>query len=255
MANRWVRIAAPMTMPGRPILLGITRAAPAAVRGFRPARRIAAPSYDYEIQQHEVTWSEIEPWLAQHGGDAGVTRPSAHPDAGTGYLHLPATGIPWEVAHQYCRSINALLPSEEEWEFAARGRERRAYAWGDQPLDPVRTHAFAGSSARVVEVMTSDQDQTPGGESSAIYDLMGNALEWTEDLYREDMPNQDESWVRRGDTTYRAVRGLPLATDPPPRLPTEGATYRDSLCATGSCPSSTATVLQYVGFRCVRRTR
>jgi hypothetical protein len=38
----------------------------AAQRGFRPERRIAAPSEPYDIQQHEVTWGELDPWLAGH---------------------------------------------------------------------------------------------------------------------------------------------------------------------------------------------
>jgi formylglycine-generating enzyme required for sulfatase activity len=103
--------------------------------------------------------------------------------------------------------------------------------------------------------MSSDQDQTPGEESQAIHDLIGNAMEWTADLYREDAPDQDETWVQADGMTFRAVRGLPVAVRANGALPAEGAAYRDSLCATGPCPPQTAKELEHIGFRCVRRAK
>ena len=72
------------------------------------------------------------------------------------------------------------------------------------------------------------------------------------DLWREDLPGQDESWVQEGGLSYRAIRGLSPGGDPPAKLPQEGAAHRMPLCATGECPKDTATVRRFVGFRCAR---
>lgn len=101
--------------------------------------------------------------------------------------------------------------------------------------------------------MTSDQDRSPEG----LHDLAGNVREWTTDLWREDRPGSDESWVQDGDTSYRAVRGLPLAArlGKKQALPVEGAAHRAALCATGPCVAATAAELATIGFRCARGDR
>ena len=112
---------------------------------------------------------------------------------------------------------------------------------------------FAGPDGQPAPAMSSDQDRTPGNENDALFDLTGNVQEWTLDLWREDQPGQDESWVQEGETSYRAVRGLPLTASMPARLPAAGAAWREPLCATGVCLEKSRLKLQAVGFRCVRK--
>jgi serine/threonine-protein kinase len=152
--------------------------------GFRPARRVTPPTVPYEIQQHEVTWEELDVWLEQNPTNK-LERPDWVPGEPKDRARLPATGVTWEVARAYCKSIGGALPTEEEWEYAARGPERRPNAWGAQRIDLARTHAYVGPKGGVVPVMTSEQDATPGDEKLAIYDMMGNAREWTVDLFRD----------------------------------------------------------------------
>jgi formylglycine-generating enzyme required for sulfatase activity len=238
------------------VLLGLSSAATGAdVHGFRPARHVTAPTVAYEIQQHEVTWSEFEAWAAS-APDAGapVARPAWVPAAPAERARWPVTNVSWSAAMAYCRALGGSLPTKEEWELAARGAERRPFAWGAQPLDRTRTHAYAGADARTVAVMSSEQDATPGDdERSVIYDLMGNAREWTADLFRDDLPDQPEGWTQAAGRAFRAVRGLPLAQDAPLAMQLEPAAYRNALCASGPCPPATAQQTQYVGFRCARR--
>ncbi|MCC6995976.1 MAG: protein kinase [Deltaproteobacteria bacterium] len=241
--NPWIAI----TPPATPVTLGIASdQAGDSVLGLRPSRGVTSPARAYQIQQHEVTWGELEPWLRTHP-QPDLQRPAGSDD------RLPVTGLTWQGAREYCATLGAALPTEAEWEFAARGTARRPYPWGAEPIDLQRTHAFAGAGARPVLAMTSDQDRSPDG----VHDLAGNVREWTTDLWREDLPGSDESWVQDGDTSYRAVRGLPLASRLGKRqtLPVEGAAHRAALCATGPCVAATADELATIGFRCARGAR
>jgi formylglycine-generating enzyme required for sulfatase activity len=242
-SNAWVRV----TVPATPILLGVeSDAAPATVSGFRPARKIVSPRAPYELQEHEVTWSEIEPWLASKATSLAFPPWAVDPAA---RASLPVTGVTWSIAQDYCVSLGGSLPTEEQWEFAARGPGRRPNSWGTDRFDPRLTHAYAGSKAAPAAVKTSLQDQTP---APVIYDLIGNVQEWTLGLWREDTPGADESWVETGSTSIRGLRGLPLGEEPPPSIQAEAAAYRDRLCATGPCIDKSVELRRYVGFRCAK---
>lgn len=83
-----------------------------------------------------------------------------------------------------------------------------------------------------------------GGEGEAPADLGPR---------REDKPGQDESWVRDGDSSFRAVRGLPLAGSLD-STPAEGAAWREVLCGTAPCRDKLSKTPNFVrlGFRCAR---
>ena len=247
--NHWVRVVPPAA--GAVLILGVAESADQ--RGFRPARRVTAPNEAFELQQHEVTWGELDPWLASHLTIVPAT-PAWLPADLSARKNLPVTGLRWTDAQQYCKSLGGSLPSEEQWEFAARGASLRPNAWGAQRPDAQRMRFFAGADAQPAPVMSSEQDRTPGAESDALYDLTGNVQEWTVDLWREDAPGQDESWVQEGPTSFRAIRGLPLTAAASANLPPIGAAWREPLCATGLCLEKTKAKLQAVGFRCARNS-
>ncbi|MGE0789140.1 MAG: bifunctional serine/threonine-protein kinase/formylglycine-generating enzyme family protein [Sandaracinaceae bacterium] len=200
--------------------------------GFRPEARVRAPTEPFELQAHEVTWGELEPWLAA-GSRARPSilddRPSWLPDAASERAALPATGVGWTLARDYCTSLGARLPREEEWEHAARSRDRDA----TPPSEP--------SAPRPVEA---------GAE---LRDLVGNAREWTAELFRDGADGETPGWADDGGLTYRAVRGVGLGRttrwDPPPGAP---YAHRVPLCASGACPEGTEEFLREVGFRCAR---
>jgi formylglycine-generating enzyme required for sulfatase activity len=230
---------------GKKLLLGVPASADDKTQGFRPKLGVHPPAKRYYIHQHEITWAELDPWLAKHP-EHKVMKLSWVPKDAAKRGSLPATGIYWTTAYEYCKSIGARLPTEEQWEYAARGPELRRYAWGNARLDLERTHVFAGPKARPVAVMTSEQDKTPSG----IYDLMGNAQEWTADPWRENWADLDESWTQAKGQSFRALRGLPLAKKPPRRRPRWGAAHREVLCSAGSCVRDSESILSTVGFRC-----
>ncbi len=253
--NAWIRVT-----PGEgKVMLGIDPSLYGGkldkVVGFRAKAGVVAPGAAYELLQHEVTWGELDPWLAKNPA-AGFSPPPWLPSIKIPRAVLPATGVPWATAQSYCRSLGGDLPTEEQWEYAARGPRRRANAWGASPLDLARTRAYRGPDGRPGAVMKADQDRTPGAPGGSLYDMMGNAQEWTLDPFRSDETGAVDAWVQSGKKTFRAIRGLPLREAPPEVFPREGATYRNALCAPASeCPAETARARHSVGFRCARAVR
>ena len=252
-ANPWVVLAP----PERPVLLGVGEVGGV---GFLPAAGIRSPLSPYAIQQHEVTWSELEPFLKASGTRFAV--PAHVPDKRAARKDLPASGVPWQVAAAYCESLGdgARLPTEEEWEFAARGPQLRAFAWGDSPADPTRTNIFSGPDWSVVPVMSRSQDRTPGDEP--IWDLMGNVREWAADPFRISHNGVTPAAAANDQQTLRVIRGLPLKpqfTGEDYTRPRIGAAWRAPLCGSGACLSEPtidgepmADALVEVGFRCAR---
>ncbi len=248
--NRWIRVE-----PAGEVVLGVGDRE--IQSGFQPSANVRAPESAYELQQHEVTWGELEPWLARRGEMLPVLNearpPWLAPDAAT-RARLPATSVDWTIARDYCLAIGGSLPTEEQWEYAARGSELRRYAWGDAEPDSNLVHIGPMPDAHPVEVMTSEQDRTPGSSESAIWDLMGNAREWTLDHWRSPTDGSVHRFPESEGRTFRAVRGLPLSSvssiwQPPASAP---AAFRTPLCASGPCPEGTNEVLLDVGFRCAR---
>jgi serine/threonine-protein kinase len=233
----------------QPLALGVPATAPADDHGFRPGVA-AAPTSPYAIQEHEVTWSELDPFVAKD--KLAVTYPAWALDPET-RGHLPATGVSWEVAHAYCKALGGALPTEEQWELAARGAELRPVSWsGAARVDRAATHTAAGAAGQPVEVDTSEQDVTPPtAHGERIYDLIGNAQEWTEDLWRPDRKGDDDSWVVAADHTWRAVRGLPLRASATAAMPAVPAAYREPRC-TGTCPPGSDANADTIGFRCAK---
>lgn len=145
----------------------------------------------------------------------------------------PVVGVCWHEARAYCAWLSAQtgatfrLPTEAEWEAAARGTEGRRYAFGED-FDPSRCNTIEGRVRRTTPIgvyplgATPALRASPAGEApregSPIYDLCGNAWEWTISLWGEDPQTPeyqypymerraDREAVTAPDTVLRVVRG------------------------------------------------
>jgi serine/threonine protein kinase/formylglycine-generating enzyme required for sulfatase activity len=91
---------------------------------------------------------------------------------------LPMTGVTWREADSYCRSLGKRLPTEEEWEFAARGTDGRIYPWGNS-FEPGRANVANVTGA------FSPVGSFPRGDSPfGVSDMSGNAMEWTDSDFK-----------------------------------------------------------------------
>jgi iron(II)-dependent oxidoreductase len=127
-------------------------------------------------------------------------------------FHHPVTGVTFYEAEAYCRWIGKIkkkdvrLPSEEEWERAARGGDKRPFPWGEE-FDPSLANTLESERGTTLGTASIPGDASP----FEVHDLAGNVQEWTASRYQplpeEDFPPGDLFTVRGGsynDTAYAA---------------------------------------------------
>ena len=181
----------------------------------------------FEIMAHEVTAGEFQAFATATARQM-PRQPVWYADA----TH-PVVNVTWDEAQAYCEWSGGLLPTEEEWEYAARGGlDGRLYPRGDDPprdvVDPRTKRPWPRTAPAGLSL--------PNG--FGLYDFAGNVWEWTGSRHR---PTHDTD---PPDDRYelRTIKGGSWDSSPS-RLRVSG---RAALARHGRYNL-------YVGFRCIRR--
>ena len=174
----------------------------------RPARRIELPGF--RMLRTEVTNAQYRNFAIET--DLRFPAHAGHPVLGRdGH---PVVGVSWEEADAFCRHHGLRLPSEREYERAARGRDGAPFPWGGGAPTAERVNRGASEccegDATDGYFLTAPVGSFPRGASrEGVLDLVGNVWEWTRDWYGPyggDPANRDAG-SGAGARKYRVLRG------------------------------------------------
>lgn len=184
----------------------------------RPAHRVSVKSFF--IDKTEVTCTEYKKFVDATGHQPPLSWRNRNFPPGAG--RKPVTGVNWEDANAFASWINKRLPTEEEWEYAARGTDARIYPWGN---DWKPEMANADKQKNGVQDVGAAGGQSPFG----VFDMSGNAWEWTADNAKpypggkSFVTNSTDAKIIRGGffgsakekatTTFRRAWGAHSETD------------------------------------------
>jgi len=189
---------------GGSFLMGSPENEPGRRADEGPQHRVTLPSF--YIGKYEVTQAQ---WRAVMGGNPSHFKGD----------NLPVENVTWNDAKEFCRILSQMtgkkyrLPSEAEWEYAARAGRTTPFAFGSS-LSSEQANFDGNSPYGGAPKGVFRQRTTPVGSFAPndfkLHDMHGSVWEWCEDFYHGNYngaPTDGSAWLSGGDSTYRAQRG------------------------------------------------
>ncbi|MBU6361523.1 MAG: SUMF1/EgtB/PvdO family nonheme iron enzyme [Chloroflexi bacterium] len=169
--------------------------------GWKPQHRVTLP--EYWIGKTSVTVAQFAAFVRATGysADARALR--------SGKDNHPVNYVSWFDAQAFCKWASEMLkrtvrlPSEAEWEKAARGTDGRTYPWGEAAPDKSR----ANYNNNVGDTTPVGQYSPQGDSPYGCVDMAGNVWQWTNSLYKPYPYNANDGRENSSDTGGRVVRG------------------------------------------------
>lgn len=192
--EQWQELAQMITIPAGDFIMGtdINRADPQD----KPQRKVSLTGY--KIDKYPVTNAQYARFVAATG-----RRPPLHWKNGkipVGLERHPVTMVSWFDAKAYAEWVGKRLPTEIEWERAARGTDGRRWPWGDT-MDPMRLNTYYQIGS------TTEVGAYPAGASpDGVLDMAGNVSQWVADDFLP-YPGTDAP----GDLFKAKVAQLPVS--------------------------------------------
>jgi formylglycine-generating enzyme required for sulfatase activity len=223
---------------------------PPPAEALVPGSLVFAPvSHVVDLQDWSAWWTWVPGADWRHPGGPGTSADSLSDH--------PVVHVAWEDAVAYATWAGKRLPTEAEWEFAARGGlEHSEYAWGDAPLDSAHPQAHIYEGTFPLHAAAPRKVGSYSSNGYGLNDMSGNVWQWTLDWFRPDTYAQDAS---RG--VVRNPAGPATGLDPrdghQPMRVLRGGSFlcSDSYCrgyrVSARSPGAPDSGASHIGFRTI----
>ncbi len=177
----------------------------------KPVREVHLDGY--YIDKYEVSWAQWKrsglPFTTVVEDRRQIPRP---PDWGI-FDEQPMLNVTWYDAQDYVAWAGKRLPTEAEWEKAARGTDGRTFPWGNQP--PGHEHAIWKDHPVALESTAPVDCCEAGASPYGALNMAGNVYEWCQDVYAKDFYSRssERNPVHDGEGRYRVLRGGALVLE------------------------------------------